>query len=294
MGNADLFIIIYVTLIGIILGFILLANLFRIDKYTTNALANLIRPFILSINGYKAVIYITQVPLVLGLGGFLFYLTINGQITETKNAVKEAYIKEKERNIRDLQVLYKSQSKDNKYCDNFTELIDFAKNDSIEITKKEERFEIIPNPSWIANGWKKSDIEKQPQTYTTPTGEKKVNEEGGWLKRTWTEKVLINKKKVCCSENDSIQIANLENIQEELPTNLFGNKINIDEEIISSMMDINNLAKVPGEETEFTMNTDWIEKTKTGTFEVIYINETTGKPLTIGDLQTGSTDGNWE
>ena len=42
------------------------------------------------------------------------------------------------------------------------------------------------------------------------------------------------------------------------------------------------------------MNTDWIEKTKTGTFEVIYINETTGKPLTIGDLQTGSTDGNWE
>ena len=99
---------------------------------------------------------------------------------------------------------------------------------------------------------------------------------------------------MCCSENDSIQIANLENIQEELPTNLFGNKINIDNEIISSMMDINNLAKVPGEEAEFTMNTDWIEKTKTGTFEVIYINEATGKTLTIGDLQTGSTDGNWE
>ena len=294
MGNTDLLIIIYVTIVGIILGFILLSNLFRIDRYTTNVFANVIRPFILSINGYKAIIYIIQVPLVLGLGVFLFYLTINGQITETKNTAKEAYIKEKERNIRDLQVLYKSQSADNKYCDNFTELIDFAKNDSVEITKKVERFEIIPNPNWIANGWKKIDIEKQPKYYTTPTGEKKVNEEGGWLKKTWTEKVLINKKKVCCSENDSIQISNLENIQEELPTNLFGTKISIDDEIISSMIDIDNLAKVPGEDKNFTMITDWIEKTKTGTFEVTYINETTGKSLTIGDLQTGSTDGNWE
>jgi len=294
MGNTDLLIIIYVTIVGIILGFILLSNLFRIDRYTTNVFANVIRPFILSINGYKAIIYIIQVPLVLGLGVFLFYLTINGQITETKNTAKEAYIKEKERNIRDLQVLYKSQSADNKYCDNFTELIDFAKNDSVEITKKVERFEIIPNPNWIANGWKKIDIEKKPKYYTTPTGEKKVNEEGGWLKKTWTEKVLINKKKVCCSENDSIQISNLENIQEELPTNLFGTKISIDDEIISSMIDIDNLAKVPGEDKNFTMITDWIEKTKTGTFEVTYINETTGKSLTIGDLQTGSTDGNWE
>ena len=94
--------------------------------------------------------------------------------------------------------------------------------------------------------------------------------------------------------SNKIQISNLENIQEELPTNLFGTKISIDNEIISSMIDINNLAKVPGEDMDFTMITDWIEKTKTGTFEVTYINETTGKALTIGDLQTGSTDGNWE
>ena len=98
------------------------------------------------------------------------------------------------RNLRDLQVLYKSQSKENKYCDNFFDLINFAKNDSVEITKKVERFKIIPNPDWIANGWKIADIEKEPKYYTTPAGEQKVNEESGWLKKTWTEKVLINKK----------------------------------------------------------------------------------------------------
>ena len=63
------------------------------------------------------------------------------------------------RNLRDLQVLYKSQSKENKYCDNFFDLINFAKNDSVEITEKVERFKIIPNPDWIANGWKIADIE---------------------------------------------------------------------------------------------------------------------------------------
>ena len=153
---------------------------------------------------------------------------------------------------------------------------------------------IIYIGTWIANGWKQSDIEKQPKYYTTPTGEKKVNEEGGWLKKTSIETVLINKKKVCCSEEDSIQIANLENIQAELPNNLFGKKININDDIITSMMNIDNLAKVPGEDMNFKLNTDWIEKTQTGTFEVTYVDKNTGKILTIGDLQTGSTDGNWE
>jgi len=286
METTDLIILIYVVIIGITLGIILLTNLFRIDKYTTNKLINLIRPFVLMINK-KKYLFIAQIPVVLGLGVYLGYLTVNGEIQERKNQAKEAYIKENERNIRDLQVLYKAQSQDNKYCNTFSELIQFAKNDSVEITKKVERFNIIPNPDWIANGWKKNDIEKEPKYYTTPTGEKKVNEEGGWLKKTWTEKVLINKKKVCCSENDSIQISNLDNIKTDLPDN------NLDADIIK-LMTIDNLAKVPGETLEFTMNTSWIEKTQTGTFEVTYINKETGKVLTIGDLQTGSTDGNWE
>ena len=286
METTDLIILIYVVIVGITLGVILLTNLFRIDKYTTNKLINLIRPFVLMINK-KKYLFIAQIPIVLGLGIYLGYLTVNGEIQERKNQAKEAYIKENERNIRDLQVLYKAQSQDNKYCNTFSELIQFAKNDSVEITKKVERFNIIPNPDWIANGWKKNDIEKEPKYYTTPTGEKKVNEEGGWLKKTWTEKVLINKKKVCCSENDSIQISNLENIKTDFPDK------NLDAEIIK-LMTIDNLAKVPGEDQEFTMNTSWIEKTQTGTFEVTYINKETGKVLTIGDLQTGSTDGNWE
>ena len=286
METTDLIILIYVVIVGITLGVILLTNLFRIDKYTTNKLINLIRPFVLMINK-KKYLFIAQIPVVLGLGIYLGYLTVNGEIQERKNQAKEAYIKENERNIRDLQVLYKAQSQDNKYCNTFSELIKFAKNDSVEITKKVERFNIIPNPDWIANGWKKNDIEKEPKYYTTPTGEKKVNEEGGWLKKTWTEKVLINKKKVCCSENDSIQISNLDNIKTDLPDN------NLDTDIIK-LMTIDNLAKVPGENLEFTMNTSWIEKTQTGTFEVTYINKETGKVLTIGDLQTGSTDGNWE
>ena len=85
----------------------------------------------------------------------------------------------------------------------------------------------------------------------------------------------------------SIQISNLENIKTDLPNN------NLDTDILR-LMTIDNLAKVPGEDLEFTMNTGWIEKTQTGTFEVTYINKETGKVLTIGDLQTGSTDGNWE
>jgi len=286
METTDLIILIYVVIIGITLGIILLTNLFRIDKYTTNKLINLIRPFVLMINK-KKYLFIAQIPVVLGLGIYLGYLTVNGEIQERKNQAKEAYIKENERNIRDLQVLYKAQSQDNKYCNTFSELIQFAKNDSVEITKKVERFNIIPNPDWIANGWKKNDIEKEPKYYTTPTGEKKVNEEGGWLKQTWTEKVLINKKKVCCSENDSIQISNLENIKTDLPDN------NLDTDILK-LMTIDNLAKVPGEDLEFTMNTSGIEKTQTRTLEATYINKETGKVLTIGDLQTGSTDGNWE
>lgn len=287
MTTTDLIIFIYIIVIFTILGFILFTNLFRIDKYTTNPIINLIRPFVLKIN-QKKYLFIAQIPLVLGLGFYLGYLTINGEIEYKNNLTKEAYIKEELRNIRDLQVLYKSQSGDNKYCDNFNDLINFAKNDSVEITKKVERFRIIVNPDWIANGWKTSDIEKEPKYYKTPSGEQKVNEEGGWLKQTWTEKVLINKKKVCCSENDSIQISNLENIQNDLPT-----RSNLSENMLKNMV-IDNLEKVVGEDSNYSINTGWIEKTKTGTFEVSYLNKETGQVLSIGDLQTGSTDGNWE
>jgi len=287
MTTTDLIIFIYVIFIGIILGFILFTNLFRIDKLTTNPIINFIRPFILKIN-QKKYLFIAQIPIVLVLGFYLGYLTINGEYEYRNNLTKEAYIKEELRNLRDLQVLYKSQSKENKYCDNFFDLINFAKNDSVEITKKVERFKIIPNPDWIANGWKIADIEKEPKYYTTPAGEQKVNEESGWLKKTWTEKVLINKKKVCCSENDSIQIANKENIKNDLPS-----RTNIDESILQTM-NIDNLEKVLSEDSNYTINTGWIEKTKTGTFEISYLNKETGKVLSIGDLLTGSTDGNWE
>ena len=294
MGTTDTIIIIYVTIIGIILGLLLIANLFRLEKYTTGPLSNLMRPFILSMNNKKGIMYGIKIPIVLGLLGLLFFLAISPDYKAQKYDEKKAYIVENLYNIRDLQVLYKSQSDDNKYCENFQDLILFAKHDSVEITKKVERVEIIINPAWIANGWKKSDIEKEPKYYTTPTGERKVNEEGGWLKKTSIEKVLINKKKVCCSENDSLQISNLENIQEALPTNLLGKQVKINSDIIKSM-NIDNLAKVPTEiDSKFTLSVDWIEKTKTGTFEVTYNNPSTGKILKIGDLQTGSTDGNWE
>ena len=109
MTTTDLIIFIYVIFIGIILGFILFTNLFRIDKLTTNPIINFIRPFILKIN-QKKYLFIAQIPIVLVLGFYLGYLTINGEYEYRNNLTKEAYIKEELRNLRDLQVLYKSQS----------------------------------------------------------------------------------------------------------------------------------------------------------------------------------------
>ena len=70
-------------------------------------------------------------------------------------------------------------------------------------------------------------------------------------------------------------------------------RTNIDESILQAM-NIDNLEKVLSEDSNYTINTGWIEKTKTGTFEISYLNKETGKVLSIGDLLTGSTDGNWE
>ena len=289
----DTFIIIFLLTIGSILGLLLISNLFRLEKWTTKPFSNLIRPLFLTMHNQKITMYLIKIPIVIVLGGILISLTIKGDMEAQKEKEKEAYQKEKLRNIRDLQVLYKSQNSNNKFCDNFDDLIDFAKNDSVEITQKVEKSKIIINQDWIDAGWKESDIRKEPSTYITSTGETKVNEDAGWTKKTWTETILISKKKVCCSENDSIKITNVYNIKEELPTNLFGKKVNINSDFINSMT-IENLAKVPGTEKKFILNTDFIKKTKTGTFEVSHTNPNNGKVISIGDLQSGSTDGNWE
>ena len=91
MTTTDLIIFIYVIFIGIILGFILFTNLFRIDKLTTNPIINFIRTFILKINQKN--IFIAQMPIVLVLGFYLGYLTINGEYEYENNLTKEAYIK---------------------------------------------------------------------------------------------------------------------------------------------------------------------------------------------------------
>ena len=92
-------------------------------------------------------------------------------------------IKNKLLQIRDLQIIFKSNSPQNRFANNFQELINFGKNDSISISKYVEKNEIIVNPEWIANGWKESEIKKTKKTYITPNGEEKVNTDEGWIKK---------------------------------------------------------------------------------------------------------------
>ena len=46
----------------------------------------------------------------------------------------------------------------------------------------------------------------------TPSGEEKVNTDEGWIKKSWFEKVELGKIKVCCSETDSLQIKDIDNL----------------------------------------------------------------------------------
>ena len=177
-------------------------------------------------------------------------------------------IKNKLLQIRDLQVIYKSSSDQNRFANNFSELIKFGKNDSITISKYVEKSEIIVNPEWIANGWKEREIKKTKQTYITPNGEEKVNTDEGWIKRSWFEKVELGKVKVCCSDEDSLQIK-----------------------------DIDSLADIPFSDQKFTLSAKKIVKSNTeiSVFEVSdpYPFDP-AQALKIGDLNEVNLDGNWE
>ena len=75
---------------------------------------------------------------------------------EKEKTKRYVAIKQKLLNIRDLQVLYKSNSEQNRFANNFSELIDFGKNGHITLSKYIEKSEIIVNPEWLDNGWKES------------------------------------------------------------------------------------------------------------------------------------------
>ena len=264
----SLFIEIYFVIILIIFGFLFFSNLFRLDKYLVAPLFNRSREFYLSILSYPIIVLIIIALLDLGSGTKLtmqLYAPVKFEKEKTKryNAIKNKLL-----NIRDLQVIYKSNSPDNRFANNFSELINFAKNDSISISKYVEKSEIIINPEWIANGWKEKDIKKTKKTYETSNGEIKVNTDEGWMKRSWFEKVELGKVKVCCSDNDSLKINNIE-----------------------------NLANVPFTNNKFKLSAKKIVKSNTeiSVFEVSDPDPyDSSEPLKIGDLNEVNLDGNWE
>ena len=264
----SLFIEIYFVIILIIFGFLFFSNLFRLDKYLVAPLFNKSREFYLSILSYPIIVLIIVALLDLGSGTKLtmqLYAPVKFEKEKTKryNAIKNKLL-----NIRDLQVIYKSNSPENRFANNFSELIDFGKNDSISISKYVEKSEIIINPEWIANGWKEKDIKKTKKTYETSNGEIKVNTDEGWMKRSWFEKVELGKVKVCCSDIDSLQIDNIE-----------------------------NLANVPFTDNKFKLSAKKIVKSNTeiSVFEVSDPDPyDSSEPLKIGDLNEVNLDGNWE
>lgn len=261
---------IYFVIILLVFGFMFFSNLFRLDKYLIAPLFNLSREFYLSILSYPLIVL-----LIIGLldlsGGTKLTMQLYAPVkfekdkTERYDAIKSKLIQ-----IRDLQVLYKSNSAENRFANNFEELIEFAKNGYITISKYVEKSEIIVNPEWIARGWKESTIKKTQKTYKTPSGEEKVNTDEGWMKRSWFEKVELGKIKVCCSDEDSLQIK-----------------------------DIENLADIPFSEPaqKFTLSAKKIVKSNTeiSVFEVSDPDPfDPSEPLKIGDLNEVNLDGNWE
>ena len=266
--SVSFFIEIYFIVILIIFGFLLFSNLFRLDKYLVAPLFNKSREFYLTILSYPIIVLIIIAILDVGSGTKLtMQLYAPVKFEQEKNMRYDA-IKNKLLQIRDLQIIFKSNSPQNRFANNFQELINFGKNDSISISKYVEKNEIIINPEWIANGWKESEIKKTNKTYITPNGEEKVNTDEGWIKRSWFEKVELGKVKVCCTKEDSLQIDN-----------------------------IDNLAMVPYSNLEFNLAAKKIVKSNTeiSVFEVSDPNpfDSTEK-LKIGDLNEVNLDGNWE
>tara|TARA_B100001758_G_C18360418_1_gene585390 strand:- start:633 stop:1436 length:804 start_codon:yes stop_codon:yes gene_type:complete len=259
---------IYFLIILIIFGFLFFANLFRLEKYLVAPLFNKSREFYLSILSYPILIVGLLVLLDIGTGAKLtsqLYAPVKFEKEKTK---RYDAIKKKLLQIRDLQVIYKSNSPQNRFANSFTELIEFGKSDSITISKYVEKSEIIINPDWIANGWKESAIKKTKQTYITANGEEKVNTDEGWMKKSWFEKVELGKVKVCCSDEDSLQIKNIE-----------------------------NLALVPFTNQKFNLAAKKLVKSNTeiSVFEVSDPNPfDPTQALKIGDLNEVNLDGNWE
>ena len=269
---------IYFVIILLIFGFLFFSNLFRLDKYLVAPLFNKSREFYLSILSYPIIVLIIIALLDLGSGTKLTMQLYAPVKFETEKTKRYDAIKNKLLQIRDLQVIYKANSDQNRFANNFSELIKFGKNDSITISKYVEKSEIIVNPEWIANGWKEKEIKKTKQTYVTPNGEEKVNTDEGWIKKSWFEKIELGKVKVCCSEKDSLQIKN-----------------------------IDNLANVPGSRytkkngeigyKKFTLSAKKIVKSNTeiSVFEVSDPDPfDPTEPLKIGDLNEVNLDGNWE
>ena len=158
--SISLFIELYFIVILIIFGFLLFSNLFRLDKYLVAPLFNKSREFYLTILSYPIIVLIIIAILDIGSGTKLtMQLYAPVKFEQEKNMRYDA-IKNKLLQIRDLQIIFKSNSPQNRFANNFQELINFGKNDSISISKYVEKNEIIVNPEWIANGWKESEIKK--------------------------------------------------------------------------------------------------------------------------------------
>jgi len=266
--SISLFIEIYFIVILIIFGFLLFSNLFRLDKYLVAPLFNKSREFYLTVLSYPIIVLIIVIILDFVSGAKLSMQLYAPVKFEQEKSMRYDAIKNKLLQIRDLQIIFKSNSPQNRFANSFQELIDFGKNDSISISKYVEKDEIIVNPEWIANGWKENEIKKTKKTYITPNGEEKVNTDEGWIKRSWFEKVELGKVKVCCTNEDSLQIEN-----------------------------IDNLAMVPYSDLEFNLAAKKIVKSNTeiSVFEVSDPNpfDQTEK-LKIGDLNEVNLDGNWE
>ena len=269
---------IYFVIILLIFGFLFFSNLFRLDRYLVAPLFNKSREFYLSILSYPIIVLIIIALLDLGSGTKLtmqLYAPVKFEAEKTK---RYDAIKNKLLQIRDLQVIYKSNSDQNRFANNFSELIEFGKNDSIVISKYVEKSEIIVNPEWIASGWKEKEIKKTKQTYITPNGEEKVNTDEGWIKRSWFEKVELGKVKVCCSEKDSLQINNIDNLA-IVP----GSKYT-DEKGMNTYKKFNLAAKkIVQSNTEISV----FEVSDPDPFDP-------AEALKIGDLNEVNLDGNWE
>ena len=110
---------IYFVIILLIFGFLFFSNLFRLDKYLVAPIFNKSREFYLSILSYPIIVLIIIALLDLGSGTKLtmqLYAPVKFEAEKTK---RYDAIKNKLLQIRDLQVIYKSSSDQNRFANNF-------------------------------------------------------------------------------------------------------------------------------------------------------------------------------